>query len=293
MDEFQLRSLMEHAAELAGEGKLLHAEQVYSKIIEAEPDFAEAYCELSSIYIGLGKHQVAERLLQDALARDKDNIEVVFLLGNLYLRSEQYDRAIEMYQVLENKGFPQVHFNLGLTYFYKNDIEKAEQHLRLVLKYDPEFPQINESLGEVLLKKKAYGEATIFLERSVKLDSSSWINHYLLGVAYADTYQWKEAYDQFVLAMEIDPNEPFGWQKCGEVLIQLQRLEEAEQHLKKAIELNPAFADAFAHLGTLSMRREDWDKAASYFDKALDVEPGNVQAIEGKIRVRVFGRRKS
>jgi len=293
MGEIQLSRMMEYADELAEEGKLLHAAQIYHKIIKAEPEFIEAYYELSTIYLDWGKYQAAERILLQALERNRENIEIIFLLGNLYLRIEQFDKAIELYKMLEGKRLPQVHFNMGIAYFYKNDIQKAEKHLRLTMKYDPDFPQINESLGEILIKKKAFSEAIKYLERSIKIDPYSWINHYLLGVAYASNYHWKEAYDHFVTAIDIDPGEPNGWQKCGEVLIQLHRFDEAEQYLKKALDLNPKLANAFVSLGTLSLQREEWDKAVTFFDKALDLEPDNSQAIEGKIKVKVLNKRMS
>ncbi len=53
----------------------------------------------------------------------------------------------------------------------------------------------------------------------------------------------------------------------------------AEQSVRRAIELDPALADAYSILGTLQMLRFDWKKSAETRARALQLDPGNWNAL--------------
>ncbi|MEX0602889.1 MAG: tetratricopeptide repeat protein, partial [Bacteroidota bacterium] len=111
--------------------------------------------------------------------------------------------------------------------------------------------------------------------------------HYLLGVAYSRTNDWRSAHDEFVTAVEMDPNEPSGWQMCGEALLALHQLDEAEQYLRKTLELNPQCTDAVADFGLLYLRRGDLPRAREFFERALFLEPRNERALRGSHELRM------
>jgi len=290
MNEIQLSRYFDRARAFAEEGKHLHATQVYKRLISEEPTLPKAYLELTSIYEELENYPAAEKLLLEAWERCGQLSEIVYRLGNLHLRSGQYERAISYYNALEGSKLPHVHYNLGIAYFCLGNFPKAEKHLHLTLKYDPHFPKINETIGDLLLRRKAYGEAVKYLRRGIQIDPYSSMSHYLLGLAYLALYDWKNAYEEFVTAIEMDPKEARAWEKCGEVLLNLQQLDEAESYLRKALELDPNFPDTIVDFGYLSLRRGQPDEAMSYFTQALKLQPNHARAIEGKIQVKVMKR---
>jgi tetratricopeptide (TPR) repeat protein len=68
---------------------------------------------------------------------------------------------------------------------------------------------------------------------------------------------------------------------CGEVLLSLQRLDEAERYLHKALELNPLLTDAVVDFGYLFLQRGDFQRARECFERALQLEPGHSKALRG------------
>ena len=288
MNEFQLSRCLDQARSFVEEGKLLHATQVYRRLISEEPGLPRAYLELVSIYEDLERYDAAEKILLQAWERCGGTPEIIYRLGNLHLRCGRYERAVSYYHTLEDTKLPHVHFNLGIAYFYLGNSSRAEKHLHLTLKYDPHFPKINETIADLLIRRKSYGEAVKYLRRGIEIDSYSSTSHYLLGIAYSGLYDWKSAYDEFVTAIDMDPNEARAWEKCGEVLLNLQRLDEAESYLKKALELDPNIADTFVDFGFLSLQRGQPDEAMSYFSRALKLQPNHARAIDGRIQVKVM-----
>ena len=286
MNEIQLASRIDLAHTLIQEEKHLHAIQVYLRLIRLEPDFIPAYIELSSLYAELGMVTAAGEQLRHIENRYPDNKEITFLLGSLYTRTEEYDTALMYFKKLATLKLPQVHFNMGVAFFYRNNVKLAEEQFRLTLKYDPQFPKINESLGELLIKRNAFAEAIAYLKKGIAADPYSAVNHHLLGVAYSRVYDWKNAYCEFVLAIEMNPNESANWHLCGEMLIQLKRFDEAEQYVRKALELHPQSVDALVVLGQLYTKRGDAAKAKEYIDRALTIDPKNNRAREASWKLR-------
>ena len=293
IDEPALHQMLEQARSFVDERKFLHAAQLYTRITSLAPSTEQAWVELSHVYAELRQYQAAEHVLQQAAASSSDPNKILFLLGNLYFKTADYDRALIYYRqlALAEKQLSltlraHMQFNTGLCYFYRGNLKQAESHFRKAKKVDPMFPKINESLGELLLRREAFSESIVVLKQAITADPYSWIAHYLLGVAYQKTQSWTSAYDEFVAAVEMDPNEPNGWQMCGEVLLTLERFDEAERYLGKALELNPHLTDAIANVGFLYLHRGDAQTASECFERALALEPKNLKALRGKQQVQ-------
>lgn len=288
MNEIQLSQRLDQARAFINDGKHLHAEQIYHRLINDQPMVVHAYTELATLYADNDNVQAGIKILSRAHQQFPENVEITFMLGTFHLRTEEYSKALTSYQKLVNKKLPHVYFTMGVAYLYKNNIKPAEEQFRLTLKLDPHFPKGYESLGELLIKRKAYAEAISYLKRAVTLDTYNWVSHHLLGVAYQAIADLKNSYNEFVLAIEMDPKEAHSWQKCGEVLLEMKRYKEAEQYLRKALELNPHFADALANFGHLYLMKGDTARSAEFFNKALNVDPHNSRARFGKVQTKIL-----
>ena len=278
LNELQLASLLDQARAWVQAEKPLHAVQEYLRLLQMEPAFVPAYTELASLYAELGRFDAAAKILLRAEPYTQHPHEITFSLGTLYMRGEEYEKALGCFKKLQNLHQPQVHFNMGVAYFCKNNIKRAEEQFRLTLKYDPRFPKIHESLGELLIKRNAFTEAVTFLKRGLELDPYNEIGHHLLGLAYRSLLNWKNAYNEFVIAIEMDPNGANNWRLCGEMLIELKRLDEAEQYLRKSLALDPDSIDSLLILSHLFSRKGDIPEARKLAERVVQLDPRNSRA---------------
>lgn len=288
IDEPTLSQWLDQARTLVEERKFLHALQLYHKITSAAPSLDIAWVELAYVQYELKQFPAAEKTLLKAVSTSEEPQEILFLVGNLYLKLGQYPKALTFYKKLlgQQQAFPKdlrahLNFNTALAYYYRDNIRLAEIHFRATRRIDPLFPKINESLGELLLRRGALAEAVECLKDAVAHEQYSWIGHYMLGTAYAKMYDWRKAHDEFVIAVEMDPNEPRSWLMCGEALLALHKLDEAERYLRKALELNPQLTDAVVDFGFLFLRRGDYQHARELFEQALQLEPHHSRALQG------------
>jgi tetratricopeptide (TPR) repeat protein len=288
IDEPTLSQWLDQARRLVEERKLLHALQLYHKITAATPSPDVAWVELAYVQYEMKQYAAAEKTLLQAVSTSEEPHEILFLVGNLYLKLGQYQKALSFYkkmlgqqQLLAKDLRAHLNFNAGLAYYYRDNTRLAEIHFRAARRIDPRFPKINESLAEILLRRGAFAEAVECLKVSIASEPANWISHYLLGTAYAKMYDWRKAHAEFVIAIEMDPTEARAWQMCGEALVALHKLDEAEQYIRKALELNPQFADALVDFGFLFLRRGDYQRARELFEQALQIEPHHSRALQG------------
>jgi tetratricopeptide (TPR) repeat protein len=288
IDEPTLAQWLEQARSYVDERKYLHALQVYHKITSNAPSMEIAWVELAYVHFELKQYEAAEKTLLRAVSSSAEPQEILFLAGNLFLKLGQHQRALVYYKKLLGRegGLSRdlkahLNFNTALAYYYRGNPKLSEVYFKRTKKVDPHFPKINESLGELLVRRGAYTEAVQCLKQAVKDEPYSWIGHYLLGLAYSKMFDWRRAYEEFVHAIEMDPNEPRAWHMCGEALLSLQRLDEAERYLRRALELNPLLTDAVVDFGFLFLRRGDVEHARECFERALQLEPHHSKALEG------------
>jgi tetratricopeptide (TPR) repeat protein len=300
MDEPTIYGMLEQARSFVDDGKSLHAMQIYKRIIDSSPTWTEPWVELFKIYCQVQRFENAEKLLKDSLQYVNETKEIIFLLGVLHLQTQNNQAALTYFRqlqqreaVLDAEFQARVHFNLGLVYVQMHRWGLAEHHLRKTRQLNPEFPKIDEALSEILLRRGHVREVVEILQAALSKDPYSWLGHYVLGIAFSRMRQWKNAYEEFVVAVEMDPNEPRSWQKCGECLMALRELDQAEHYLRKALELNPKFTDAVVNYGFLYLERGDRVQAGELFDRVLAVEPAHIGAKEGKRIVLHSGKKSS
>jgi len=93
------------------------------------------------------------------------------------------------------------------------------------------------------------------------------------GIIYRDAKNFQAARDVFNGIKALYPQHDFPLILLGTVDFQQGRFESAEAHYRKALELNPRSAYAYAHLGESYLFRKDKDSARAHLKTALTLDP--------------------
>jgi protein O-GlcNAc transferase len=124
---------------------------------ELDPNHAAVAINIGSAYILQGKHKQAIPVLERASRLEPDNPMVWINLAAAYLGKlpfatrEMQDRAIAAFEhglELDPRA-PHVHYNLGLVYLERNDIEQAALHFYAALENDPNDRDAEMWLGNI------------------------------------------------------------------------------------------------------------------------------------------------
>jgi tetratricopeptide (TPR) repeat protein len=93
------------------------------------------------------------------------------------------------------------------------------------------------------------------------------------GIIYRDARNFQAARDVFTGVKALYPRHDFPEVFLGTVEFQQGKFADAEVHYRKALELNPRSAFAFAHLGEACLFRKEKDAARDHFKTAMTLDP--------------------
>jgi len=93
------------------------------------------------------------------------------------------------------------------------------------------------------------------------------------GIMYRDAKNFQAARDVFGGLKALFPQQDFPEIFLGTVEFQQGNFDGAEAHYRKALELNPRSAFAYAHLGEACLFRKDKEAARTHLKTALTLDP--------------------
>lgn len=100
-----------------------------------------------------------------------------------------------------------VGLKLAKVYLESGDLKRSEALYRKLIEEDPENPDIYESIGRIMLRKKSYKDAVQAYCRAVELDSKDDQKFLALGKLYHLMMRYGVAAECFKRAAELKPRE--------------------------------------------------------------------------------------
>ncbi len=161
-------------------------------------------------------------------------------------RDGQYERAIQaitrrlFIHVTEVKSF---HIR-ARCYEELGEIDKAQADYNRILDIDPEYAQAYAAIGKILLEKKYYPDAELYILKAASLQPEDFEIIYL----------------------------------TGRIQLMVKNFERAELFLKQAEKMDPDFAPIYYYTGMARASRGDIYGAAASFNTYLNKEPDNLAA---------------
>jgi tetratricopeptide (TPR) repeat protein len=124
----------------------------------------------------------------------------------------------------------------------KGDMLEAERVFRSVLEIDPENTQSRSMLAKIAFSRNDPESARRWIGEAIEKDSGIAEYHYLLGLFEARTGRAAEAEPSVRRSLELNPSFPEAWSLLGSILLDSRRAEEALQCFLRAAVLEPSSA---------------------------------------------------
>lgn len=145
-------ALTKEGKSLHDQGKYDEAINKYQEVLKQNPDNVLAIYEMAfSYFIKKDYNKALEIGLKGAQYKSDSLIDYYILIGNTYDLIGQTEKAIEVYE----KGIkldPQkvgLHYNLAVTFFKQNKIDKAKKSLKTVIIVEPNHSSSHFALSQV------------------------------------------------------------------------------------------------------------------------------------------------
>ena len=123
-----------------------------------------------------------------------------------------------------------------------------------------------------------FDEAEALYRSVLNVDAKQYPVLQMLGVLHAQRGNYPEAERRLNAAMALNPNDAGGQFNYGNVLLGLQRLDEAFVAFGKALALDPALAAAELNRGSILMSRKRFEDAIACFDAVIRINRNYAEA---------------
>jgi protein O-GlcNAc transferase len=149
---------------------------------------------------------------------------IFFDLGNFEKSAEFYNKVIEL-----NPNDAMSFYNLGCVFSAMKDDGKAETHWRAAIQ--------NEQKTKPAEKKDESSKEELSIDITVKVWPISFEAHKSLGHLYLQQHSHEKALEEFIKAIELEPQDPGPYFEVGKIYFELKDRENATFYFDKYIYL--------------------------------------------------------
>jgi tetratricopeptide (TPR) repeat protein len=233
----------------------LNVDQLYSK--------ARAARASGNLNEAIGDYEALLRL-DPQLAEAYNNV------GSLYLDTAQYEKAVAALKkcLALRPDLASASAMLGMTYLAIGRPEEASRQLSRAAKGNPDDTHVEDLLEQSLIAIRDYKGAAQRLEQRVAHNPNDQDALYRLGRLYLTMSQ-----TDLLRARSVDPNSALAHMLQGEIEEGAGDLVRARNEYEIAVRLGPAKPGTHEHLGNVLWLQGTWPEARTQFEEELKNDP--------------------
>ena len=137
-------------------------------------------------------------------------------------------------------------------------------------------------LGSSLLERGQFQQATLYLDRAIKVAGEFFEALHDLATAQAQLGDTKLALQNYTKALQLKKDSPELHYNLARLYDEINQPDLALVHYKNAVEIDPGYAEAWCNLGVDLARLRRYDEALQSYDRALHLRPDDATTWSNK-----------
>lgn len=222
-----------------------------------------------------GRLDEARQAVLDELKRSPGSLEGYELLGIIYSRQKNFQKAIAAFEhALEiDARSTMTHNNLGNCYLEQRNFEMARKEFETALRLSPHDRDAAYNLGMLYLAERKPLQAVKIFQQIQPPDPSTELN---LTRAFLEAGQTDQGLELSRRLSQKFPNDVGLHFSLGVLLAAAKQFPPALHELELADALRPGAPEILYNLGQIYYRLRDYAKAENALERARKVQPDSV-----------------
>ena len=205
----------------------------FSKAIELNPKYAEAYNGRGTVYNQLGKYDQAI-----------DDFDKAMEINPKY--AEAYNNRRCSYSALEiNPELAPCYYNRGIAYGKRGNYNQAIKDYSRAIELDPKFAAAYTNRGIAYYNLRNYNQAIMDYSRAIEINQKNAIPYYNRGIVYGELGNYNQSIKDFNRAIMLNPKDELAYYNRGLDYVKLGNTNQAYKDIKMAASIGHKPAQDF------------------------------------------------
>ena len=228
------------------------AGQLAQDVLKEHPKHPLAAYVAARLLVKQKRPQEAAELLQDCLDPESPQPNSLNLLATLRFQAEAYDEAARLYALGErldpvNRKWTKA---LARVYLRTENAPRLTEVLTRLARADVDDVTSRKKLAQLALGRKDYAGAAGWANQAMEIDVMDANIHQLFAEALLGSHNNNKAVEEFQIADELDPDQPFRLYELADACIEARQFDKARRTLEALLRLVPNYPGAQQMLET-------------------------------------------
>ncbi|NLM76060.1 MAG: tetratricopeptide repeat protein [Clostridiaceae bacterium] len=244
-------------------------------IVEKDSEFTEAWVLLGDLYIKSKDWQGAEKAYKKLTSLVPDNADFYYCLG---IAQRELGKTEEAYSSFEYAAeimpeHSRALFSMASIYDAQAKSSKAIELLEKSLEGNEKLEMAYNLLAEIHISNDNINEAIHVYQKAVREHPDSYILHYNLGITLMMMRRYEEATRVFSTARKLSEDDPALYYNWASAEIGLKNYSEAAKLYKNGLKFKPDDEDILFGLAKVSALSGDVHATLAFLRQAIEINP--------------------
>jgi len=257
--------------------------ECYNKALEINNHSVEAYVDKALLLNSMDQSESALQLVNSALEIVPESSKLYNAKSIILSALEKEEEAITAAQKAVNLDVKNTEAlaNLGDLYYESGEYKESAKAFREIMAVKPNSVHAKEKLGWSMLKQEKFDDSITTFEEILKNDAKSHGALYGKGLSLYKSGKPKDAIPILTKATQLKSSSP-AWNYLGRAHMDLNEPEQALKVLKKFVDNDADYRDAYHNIAAVCVKLNKMDDAIRYLDQALEQSPQDPIALQLK-----------
>ncbi len=262
---------------------LAEASRELEFVLSMDTDNIGALAALSEVYEKQKNNLAAGKLLESAVARGLTDARIYAALADVYQAAGYPENAIPAMRLAIEKDEDNESYRVRYGFLLIDSKAPAAAAIRLAeaIQKFPKSARLRMLLGIAQYDVRKSSEAKSSFESVLAIEPRTTAALGYLATIFAEQGKFDQAVEIYEKALSYDEKNAVIRYLIADTLLKTQNpsSERVERELKRAIELEPKLATAYALLGLFYTRQGRWEEARSTLEHAVEIAPKAAEAL--------------